>query len=69
MLEEAMQQPHLTTYADMGEVRTMTGAAACNQLLADGWVLIGIHPLTTVADMEQQPAEVMRWMRSQPQEQ
>jgi hypothetical protein len=69
MLEEAMQQPHLTTYADMGEVRTMTGAAACNQLLADGWVLIGIHPLTTVADMEQQPAEVVRWMRSQPQEQ
>ena len=64
-----MQQPHLTTYADMGEVRTVTGAATCNQLLADGWVLIGIHPLTTVADMEQQPAEVVRWMRSQPQEQ
>ena len=64
-----MQQPHQTTYADIAEVRTVTGAAVCNQLLADGWVLIGIHPLTTVADMEQQPAEVVRWMRSQPQEQ
>jgi hypothetical protein len=33
-----MQQPQLTTYADIGEVWTVTGAAACNQLLADGWV-------------------------------
>ena len=46
-----MQQPHLTTYADIGEVRTVTGAAACNQLLADGWVLLGVYPLTTVAEM------------------
>jgi hypothetical protein len=46
-----MQQPQLTTYADIGEVRTLTGAAACNQLLAEGWVLLGIYPLTTVAEM------------------
>jgi hypothetical protein len=46
-----MQQPHLTTYAEIGEVRTVTGAAACNQLLAEGWVLLGVYPLTTVAEM------------------
>ena len=46
-----MQQPHLTTYADIGEVRTVTGAAVCNQLLTDGWVLLGVYPLTTVAEM------------------
>jgi hypothetical protein len=28
-----MQQPQLTTYADITEVRTVTGAATCNQLL------------------------------------
>jgi hypothetical protein len=46
-----MQQPQLTTYADITEVRTVTGAATCNQLLADGWVLLGVYPLTTVAEM------------------
>jgi hypothetical protein len=52
-----MQQPHLTSYAEIAEVRTVTSAATCNQLLADGWVLLGVYPLTTVADMEQQPAQ------------
>jgi hypothetical protein len=46
-----MQQPQLTTYADIAEVRTVAGAATCNQLLADGWVLLGVYPLTTVAEM------------------
>jgi hypothetical protein len=46
-----MQQPQLTTYADIAEVRAVTGAATCNQLLAEGWVLLGIYPLTTVAEM------------------
>ena len=46
-----MQQPHLTTYAEITEVRTVTGAAACNQLLAEGWVLLGVVPLTTVREM------------------
>jgi hypothetical protein len=52
-----MQQPHLTTYADIAEVRTLTGAATCNQLLAAGWVLLGIYPLTRVADMTEGAAE------------
>jgi hypothetical protein len=46
-----MQQPQLITYADITEVRTVTGAATCNQLLAEGWVLLGVYPLTTVAEM------------------
>jgi hypothetical protein len=51
-----MQQPHMTTYADIAEVRTVTGATACNQLLTDGWMLLGIYPLTTVAEMIQDGA-------------
>ena len=53
-----MQQTQLTTYAEIAEVRTVTSAATCNQLLADGWVLLGVYPLTTVAEMtERQPSE------------
>ena len=53
-----MQQTQLTTYADITEVRTVTGAAGCNQLLNDGWVLLGIYPLTTVGEMgARQPAD------------
>jgi hypothetical protein len=64
-----MQQPVLTTYADITEVRTLTGAATCNQLLADGWVLLGIYPLTRVADMtagegeQQQKQDTQRYVR------
>jgi hypothetical protein len=65
-----MQQSHLTTYADIAEVRTMTGAAACNQLLADGWMLLGVYPLTTVAEMtpagtdgEQRKQDIQRYVR------
>jgi hypothetical protein len=46
-----MQQPHLgevTVYADITEIRQETRVAACKKLLADGWVLLGIFPLTTV---------------------
>ena len=50
-LEEHMQQLHLTTYADITEVRTVTGAAACNQLLTDGCVLLSVVPLTSVGEM------------------
>ena len=46
-----MQQPQLTTYADIAEVRTVTSAAACNQLLAEGWVLLGVFPATGVEEM------------------
>jgi hypothetical protein len=48
-----MQQPQLTGYADIGEVRMEVQAASCNQLLADGWVLLGIYPLTRVGEMAQ----------------
>ena len=46
-----MQQPQGIGYADITEVRTVTGAATCNQLLTSSWVLLGVYPLTTVADM------------------
>jgi hypothetical protein len=46
-----MQQSQVTGYADIAEVQTLTSAARCNQLLADGWVLLGVYPLTTVAEM------------------
>jgi hypothetical protein len=46
-----MQQPRLTTYADIIEVQRVIGAVTCNQLLADGWMLLSVYPLTTVAEM------------------
>jgi quercetin dioxygenase-like cupin family protein len=49
-----MQQSHLATDADIGEVRTVTSAASCNQLLAEGWVLLGVIPLTTVGEKWEQ---------------
>jgi hypothetical protein len=62
-----MQQSPVTTYADIGEVRAVTSAAACNQLLAEGWVLLGVYPLTTVAEMtsggEQQKQDIQRYVR------
>jgi hypothetical protein len=51
IIGEVMQQPDLTTYTEIAEVRTVTGAAACNQLLSEGWVLLGVIPLTTVGEM------------------
>jgi hypothetical protein len=56
-----MQQPRLTTYPDIEEVRTVTTAAACNQLLAAGWVLLEAYPLTSVGEMtEGQPSDGQR---------
>jgi hypothetical protein len=46
-----MQQPHLTTYTEIAEVRTVTGASTCNQLLSEGWVLLGVVPLTRIGEM------------------
>jgi hypothetical protein len=37
-------------YTDIAEVRTVTGATACNQLLAEGWVLLGAYHLTRVGN-------------------
>jgi hypothetical protein len=72
-----MQQPpigEVTIYADIVEVRTETRAAACNQLLAEGWVLLGIYSLTTVGEMapresggdqekQKQPQDTQRYVR------
>jgi hypothetical protein len=65
-----MQQPQVTTYADIGEVRLATATATCNQLLAAGWVLLGIYPITAVAEMtprdtdgEQQKQDIQRYVR------
>jgi hypothetical protein len=44
-------------YADIGEVRMerksdfQTRAVECNKLLKEGWVLLGVYPLTTLGDM------------------
>jgi hypothetical protein len=45
-----MQQPHVgevMIYADITEIRQETRPAACKKLLAEGWVLLGVYPLTT----------------------
>ena len=66
-----MQQPQVTSEvsqeitfpdtADIAEVRTMTAAASCNQLLADGWVLLGVFPVTRIGEMtEGQPNDGQR---------
>jgi hypothetical protein len=52
-----MQQPQVTTYADISEVRAVTGAATCNQLLSEGWVLLGVYPITSVAEMTPREAD------------
>jgi hypothetical protein len=51
----------------------MTGAATWNQLLAEGWVLLGVYPLTTVGEMapkesdgeqkQKQPQDTQRYVR------
>jgi hypothetical protein len=70
MRSSEMQQPQLIGYADIGEVRAETRVAVCNQLLAEGWVLLGVYPLTTVADMtpreageEQRKQDDQRYVR------
>src|SRR5919106_1926139 len=39
-----MQQSQMTTYAAIAEVRMPVQTGTCNQLLAAGWVLLGIYP-------------------------
>jgi hypothetical protein len=46
-----MHQPDIITDADFAEIRLVTDAAVCTHLLTDGWELVGIYPLTTVAEM------------------
>jgi hypothetical protein len=55
-----MQQSHereVTVYTAIGEVRTVAQAAACNALLAEGWVLLGVYPFTSVQEMVQGTAD------------
>jgi hypothetical protein len=62
-----MQQPQLRGYADIAEVRMEIRVAVCNQMLADGWVLLGVYPLTTVAEMtsggEERKQDTQRYVR------
>ncbi len=65
-----MQQPQGIGYADIAEVRAVTGVSACNQLLVEGWVLLGVYPITTVAEMtprdtdgEQRKQDIQRYVR------
>jgi hypothetical protein len=61
-----MRQPHLgevTIYADITEVRMETWAADCKKLLADGWVLLGVYPLTDAA-----PRKSRRGQENKPQD-
>jgi hypothetical protein len=47
-----MELPQVMVYADIGEVRMESRAAECNRLLKEGWVLLGVYPLTTlIGDM------------------
>jgi hypothetical protein len=52
-----MEMPQVIVYADIGEVRMETRAAECNRLLKEGWVLLGVYPLTTLADMTEKGAK------------
>ena len=51
-----MQQSRLgevMIYADIIEVRQETRIAECKKLLAAGWVLLGVYPLTTAGEPRQ----------------
>jgi hypothetical protein len=51
-----MQQSRLgevMIYADITEVRQETRVAECKKLLENGWVLLGIYPLTTAGEQKQ----------------
>jgi hypothetical protein len=63
-----MQQSQLTTDAAITEVRTVTGVATCNQLLVDGWVLLGIYPLTTGGEMAPRESDGEQEKQKQPQD-
>jgi hypothetical protein len=52
-----MEQPQVLVSADIGEVRMETRTAECNKLLREGWVLLGVYPLTTLGDMTEGEAK------------
>jgi hypothetical protein len=51
-----MQEQAHGIYADIAEVKEVR-VTECNRLLSEGWVLLGIYPFTTVADMGPQAEE------------
>jgi hypothetical protein len=53
VLEGTMQQPQVTIYADITEIRQETRAAERKKLLENGWVLLGVYPLTTAEEPKQ----------------
>jgi hypothetical protein len=46
-----LTSPQGIVSADIGEVRMESRSAECNRLLREGWVLLGVYPLTTLGDM------------------
>ena len=58
-----MQQQLETGYTDIAEVQTVTGAATCNQLLAEGWVLLGVYPFTAVREDGAKNRDIQRYVR------
>jgi hypothetical protein len=68
-----MQQPNereVTIYGDIVEVRMETRPGNYKKLLAEGWVLLGVYPLTTAGDeygtfrrQKQQPQDTPRIVR------
>jgi hypothetical protein len=63
----------LEDIASLSREELLVLVAECNQLLADGWVLLGIYPLTTVGEMTEgesrngqqrkQPQDTQRYVR------
>jgi hypothetical protein len=49
--------PQAIIYADIGEVRMESRASECTKLLKEGWVLLGVYPLTTLGDMTEGAAK------------
>ena len=45
-----MQEQPLLAFSDIAEVREVR-VTDCNRRLEEGWVLLGVHPITTVGDM------------------
>jgi hypothetical protein len=52
-----MELPQVLVYADIGEVRMESRAAECTKLLKEGWVLLGVYPLTTLGDTTERGAK------------
>jgi hypothetical protein len=58
-----MPEAQVIQYADIGQVRMerksdfQTRSAECNRLLKEGWVLLGVYPLTTLGDMTEKGSE------------